>query len=410
LSSILLAVAAASGCTPAAPRPQAQHAAAEAAPPLRELASPAPAGSRLPRLTTGPGGHVFLSWVEESESDHEAMAQWRFSEFDGSTFAPPRPIAAGAHWVINWVDVPALVWLGGDRWAGHYLERLPSDAHSYHVLAVRSTDGGATWSAPQRLHDHDGGGEHGFPSWVDLGGGTAFAAWLDGRNTSHDGGGAMELLARTVSADGRLGPEIVLDERVCDCCPTAAVRAGDGSVLIAYRDRSDDEVRDITILRWRAGSEPQRIWSSADGWKIPGCPVNGPAVVAEGSRVGVAWFTLGADGEARVLACVSPDGGRSFGAPVVLARGPVQGRVDAAFDAGGSLAVTWLEAEGERGAWKLARLDSSGGAARPESIVATRASRDAGLARLARSGGTLLFAYTAEEGSPRVLVRSVARD
>jgi len=403
----LLGLACAAACAPTPSRP-APHVPVEQVLVSHDVTSPAAVPSRLPRLTAGPGGHAFLSWVEDSGDGDEATTRWLFAEFDGEAFAPPRAIASGPDWVINWVDTPALVWLGGDRWAGHFLEQLPSDPHSYQVRVVRSGDGGASWSEPQRLHDHDGGGEHGFPSWVDLGDGQAFVAWLDGRNnTGHGGSGAMELRARTVGADGALGPEQALDERVCDCCPTAAVAAGDGSVLLAYRDRSADEVRDISILRWRAGAPPEPVWSSGDGWRIMGCPVNGPALAAAGGRVGVAWFTLGADGGARVLAAVSGEGGRSFGAPVVLARGPVQGRVDAAFDAGGALVVTWLEAEGESGAWKLARLDPREGLRPAETLVATRASRDAGVARLARCGDTLLLAYTATDGSPQVAVQAL---
>ena len=76
-----------------------------------------------------------------------------------------------------------------------------------------------------------------------------------------------------------------LDARVCDCCQTAAVATQRG-LLVAYRDRGPDEVRDISVVRFESGrwTEPHPLHS--DGWKIAGCPVNGPAMDATSDHVG----------------------------------------------------------------------------------------------------------------------------
>ena len=55
-----------------------------------------------------------------------------------------------------------------------------------------------------------------------------------------------------------------------ECCATAAATVGD-AVIAVYRDRSDTEIRDISIVR----HEPGQDWTSpetchADLWKIPG--------------------------------------------------------------------------------------------------------------------------------------------
>jgi hypothetical protein len=47
--------------------------------------------------------------------------------------------------------------------------------------------------------------------------------------------------------------------------------------LVACRDRSQDEIRDIGIV---TGSALRRFQSA--GWKIPGCPVNGPQLDSRG--------------------------------------------------------------------------------------------------------------------------------
>ncbi len=48
------------------------------------------------------------------------------------------------------------------------------------ILSVRSTDGGATWSAAQRVNDDASGHPQFFP-WVDMDGGVAHAMWYDMR-------------------------------------------------------------------------------------------------------------------------------------------------------------------------------------------------------------------------------------
>lgn len=57
-------------------------------------------------------------------------------------------------------------------------------------------------------------------------------------------------------------------------------------------------------------SEPAVIHE--DAWQIHGCPVNGPAIAADGRRVAVAWFTA-AEARAHVKAALSTDGGATFG-------------------------------------------------------------------------------------------------
>ena len=48
----------------------------------------------------------------------------------------------------------------------------------------------------------------------------------------------------------------------------------DGPVVV-YRDRSEQEIRDISIVRLHDGkwSQPSSVFE--DNWKINGCPVNG---------------------------------------------------------------------------------------------------------------------------------------
>jgi hypothetical protein len=165
----------------------------------------------------------------------------------------------------------------------------------------------------------------------------------------HDeGSGDMTLMARTLTP-GRehVNDELTLDARTCECCNTGVAMTSRGPVVV-YRDRGDDERRDISVVRLVEGewTEPQDI--ARDGWILPGCPVNGPAVAATEETVVVAWYTA-ANGRAAVKASISNDCGESFCDPITIAdeRGKDQstpeGRVALAIDRNRRAAyVLWL--------------------------------------------------------------------
>ena len=123
------------------------------------------------------------------------------------------------------------------------------------------------------------------------------------------GGGAHDASLRDHGARWRAGAdEAVLDTRVCDCCQTSAAMTAEGPVVV-YRDRSEGELRDISIARLRNGewSEPRTVFR--DGWEISGCPVNGPVDRRRsGRRLAVAWFTAAND-MSRVKLAFSDDAG-----------------------------------------------------------------------------------------------------
>ena len=112
---------------------------------------------------------------------------------------------------------------------------------------------------------------------------------LDGRamKPGHDehGGGDMSVRSATYDKAGKQLTESAVDLRVCECCPTTAAVTADGPI-VAYRDRSDTEIRDIYVARFVGGkwSEPAPV--HRDNWQIAACPVNGPALTADGKL----WF------------------------------------------------------------------------------------------------------------------------
>jgi len=181
----------------------------------------------------------------------------------------------------------------------------------------------------------------------------------------------------------------------------AAVPTRDG-LLVAYRDRSPDEIRDIAVVRHDSSgwSAPRIV--HADGWKIAGCPVNGPALAAEGDHVALAWFSEPEAG-ARVQLALSIDGGLTFGTAVRIDDGHPLGRVDVALLEDGSALVGWLELEGDSASFR-ARAVSSAGPGEIRRIATMESARASGFPRLIRAGGQTFAAWTAREAeSTRVM-------
>lgn len=147
----------------------------------------------------------------------------------------------------------------------------------------------------------------------------------------------MTLRATTIGRDGAPAPDVALDERVCECCPTTAAVTSRG-VVVAYRDRGATEVRDIGVARFdgRTWSRPTLV--HADNWAIEACPVNGPSLSARGEHVALASFTAQAD-RPRVSVAFSSDAGGTFGPPVAISDASAVGRVDAELLEDGSALV-----------------------------------------------------------------------
>ena len=354
------------------------------------LEVPAAAGAALPHVAQD-GDHAILSWVEPADSGHAL----RFARHDGSRWTAPQTVAQGSDWFVNWADFPSVLSLGDGSLAAHWLQRSGAGTYAYDVMVTRSADGGVTWSAPITPHSDGTPTEHGFvtlfPDDHDLG-----VVWLDGRQFA--GEAATNEMALRFSTVG--DTEIVLDARVCDCCQTAVALTARGP-LVAYRDRSPTEIRDIAIIRRVDGSWTEPVTLHADGWQIDACPVNGPQADARGSDVIVAWFTAAND-QPLVRIAFSGDAGETFSEPVRVDAGNPLGRVDVLLLDAGRALVVWLERTADDGS-VLARLVSSDGTmGEPVSLAATAAQRTSGFPRMARQNGGVLVAWTEPGDTSRV--------
>ena len=200
-----------------------------------------------------------------------------------------------------------------------------------------------------------------------------------------------------------VGQEFELDQRSCDCCQVAAAMTARGPV-VAYRDRTTDEVRDIAVVRRVDGAWTAPAIAHHDGWRIAGCPVNGPALAARGETVVLAWFT-GAQDTARVRVAFSVDAGATFAPPQRIDGGTPAGRVDVELLDDGSAAVSWLERTDSVSAEvRLRRVRSNATLGTPVVLARSSGVRASGFPKLARAGDMLYAAWTQPGDTARVHV------
>ena len=299
-----------------------------------------------PDLSIAPDGRLLLSWINRQQGRRNAL-QFATYTLEGGWQSQPRTVAVGQALVANWADTPHILGTpDGALWV-QWLQASAGGPAAYDTVLARSRDGGMNWSQLTRVNDDEGAAEHGFAAlWAD-GADALGIAWLDGRAqaASHGGGtpegaGMMQLRANRFDLDLARATDAVVDAGVCDCCQVD-VAVGSKGPLLAYRDRTEGEIRDIAVVRLQGGAWGAPKILHADGWKIEGCPVNGPAIAASKARVVVGWYTEGG-GQPTLQLARSTDGGDLFGAPVVVEQGAaVLGRVDVALDATQAW-VTWL--------------------------------------------------------------------
>lgn len=376
--------------------------------PPTPVESPALDGSGEPHLSAGQDGLV-LSWLEPGEGDAYDL---RVARWEGGGWSEPSTVVSSEKHFVNWADFPSVVSVDGTLWA-HWLERGEQGGYDYGVRVTRSSDGGATWSPSWTPHTDGTPTEHGFVStFAHPEGGVGFV-WLDGRKFAEgpDGEAATEemtLRTRRVEADGTAGSESVIDERICDCCQTDAAMTSAGPIVV-YRDRDAEEIRDIYASRFVEGSWTTGAPVYPDGWRIAACPVNGPAVTAEGDRVAVAWFTAARD-TAAVKVAFSRDAGATFDPAVRVDEGRPAGRVDVVGLPDGSAMVSWIERVRDGGAEiRVRRVHPDGTLLAASRVSAASSERAGGFPQMVLHDGRLHFAWTdvAEDGSQGVRVAHV---
>ncbi len=370
--------------------------AAIAAPPaISEIGAPAGVGAAEPFLFATRDGGLLLSWLEPASNAKETAL--RFAIFRGGRWSEVRTIVQRGDLFVNWADFPSVIEDAKGTLFAHWLQKSAGDVYAYDVRIATSKDGGRTWSAPMLLNRDGKKGEHGFATLAPLPAGGIGATWLDGQNmVEGKEEGEMTIRYATIDGGGAMRSDVQLDARTCECCTTGMVIAG-GRPVIAYRDRSPEDVRDIAVVRETAKGWTAPRLLRADGWKIDGCPVNGPQLDARGNHIVAAWFTA-ANEQGKVYVAFSDDAGATFGTVIAIDDGKPVGRVDVVMTDADAALVTWLEQTAGGAELRARRITRNGKQEPSFKLADSSAARGAGFARAAVVGQDSYVAWTGQTG------------
>ncbi len=348
---------------------------------------------------------AYVTWLERGpEMARDATpspAALRLARFAKGTIDAPERVRAGDDFFANWADfAAACVAPNGDLLVACLVRGGAGYDYDIRLFRRDAERGFVDIGTP--YGDDGRGGQHGFVSMLPEGDDGVRLFWLDGRAYENDK--RMQLRSALVRG-GAVADERVLDPDVCSCCQTGASLV-DGEPMLVYRGHDAGEIRDIRwVRRTRDGwTAPRNV--ATDGWEMPGCPVNGPAIAAVGARAAVAWYTA-ADGEARVrLAFTSGEG--AFAAPFEVDKASPVGRVDVVAGDDGAL-VSWLASDGADALLCAQAWTPAGKAGPRQQLARVAMGRSSGFPRLRRVGDALLLVWLdVEAGCLRAATAGVA--
>ena len=364
--------------------------------------SPAGPQSGQPHLSVSSRG-VILSWVERVDT----VATLKFAELSSSGWTPPRTVASGRDWFVNWADVPSVARLAGWRPRGalaaeerrrHLCLRRPAV-----VLERRRADLVPVIHSPPRRHADRAR--------------LRLAVQTPRRRPRprvarrpRDEGDRLTA-ATGMPATCRCGslrsaptgsprPRPRVDLRVCECCPTAVAvtgRRSDRRLPGSQRDRSAGHLRHPSRERQVvcAGRGPCRRLDRA------GVPGQRPGAQRARPRRRDRVVHRKGD-QPRAFVAFSSDAGRTFGSPIRLDDQATLGRVEVELLPDGSAAASYVEFAAQKASFRVRRIERSGRKSAPVTVTGIAGNRASGLPRMAIHGRELIFAWVDREGGSQV--------
>jgi hypothetical protein len=361
---------------------------------LQPLVPPVQGTSNQPQLTASDRG-VVLSWLEQKDD----LATLKFSELTSEAWSPGKTIASNRKWFISDADVPTVMRMSDGTLVASTYPLIDYQLEAYNLAISYSKDEGKTWSRPIAPHHDQTKTQHGFASLFEMPDKSLGLVWLDGRDmdpSKAKENGAMDVYFASFDSSWKQTAESSINARVCECCQTSVATTADGPI-VAFRDRTTDDIRDIHVTRIEQGKWTDAVSVHDDKWKIDACPVNGPAVAARGKNVVVAWFSA-LDDNGKAYAAFSQDSGRTWGAPIRLDDSTALGHVDIELLDDGSAVATWVEFANERSQFRARKVQSSGERSKPIVIAGEGDARVSGYPHVSKRGSDLVFAWTESSG------------
>lgn len=249
-------------------------------------------------LTSDEEGRPLVSWVEMKD-DREKYLYFAFWDEGDALFAEPEILQLPDHTAVHEEGMPKMA-VKRDGSLLVFYEVSESSPHSRwgvsDIRFQRSFDRGKTWTSPRSVDpDKPMDASASFSGIARLADGEIGIGWL-GTNPDTARVGRPVLFAKS-TAEGDFSPPVVVDSTACQCCRVAMTGREDGAIVVAYRDLSPEDIRDISYAVSTDGGQsfgpPRDV--SGDQWKVPGCPHNGPSVISDGENSYLVWFSGGAE-------------------------------------------------------------------------------------------------------------------
>ncbi len=261
-----------------------------------------------PAVAADRSGRVALTWVTRDSLGHDLWLA--LSSDSGLTFSAPVRVNPSPGGVASDAENRPLAAFGegGEllvAWSQRRADSLPASD-----LVVRASgDGGRTLGPATVVNDDaaDGRpGHHRLPALAALPGGGWFATWMDPREHGpEDAAAAVASLFHARSGDGgrTWSANRPLAASACAGCRPAVAADRAGRLAVAYRSAWLD-VRDPALAVSLDGGlgVAYDTLIAEDGWRVSGCPVEGPALtLGEDGSGHYAWTTGAAGGGAWVV-------------------------------------------------------------------------------------------------------------
>ena len=337
-------------------------------------------------------GSLSLTWIS---SDEDMNVSLNFRQFKDEKWTNSQTLAVGSNWFVNWADFPTHA-ISGDQVLTSYLKKSASGTYTYDVFLNLQKLSGEKIKEDFILNTDGFKAEHGFVSIAAKDNEGFFISWLDGRNTvEKDMNGnhkPMTIRFAEITNAGDIISETELDSSVCDCCQTSITYSDKGPIVV-YRDRSEEEVRDIYVTRNINDEWENPIPVHNDGWVIYGCPVNGPKVVSNSNNLAVSWFTV-FDGKPTVNLSFSESYGSSFSSPIKINDLNAIGRVDAAFLNEKEVIVSYMEGDDFGTYLRIKKVSIDGKVSEPITISKIDSGRGTGVPQLEILNGEIFIMWT----------------
>ena len=375
--------------------------------PLSEFDNQTTSQSRYPYLFTA-DSTLYMSWLTTTQEG----SALNYASYSSTGWSDVQQVNRNSNRFINWADFPSIIANESGPMAVHWLQKKPGGPYAYDVN-ISFEQGKNSWSNAFIPHKDSTATEHGFVSMIPWDQDTILAVWLDGRQSANrseqeyfDLDYAMTLRGALISTSGQIENKFLIDDAVCDCCPTSLIKTTDGAI-VAYRNRTDDEIRDIYTSRFNGSKWSRGQAVNDDGWEIGACPVNGPKLAAHDSTVAIAWHTA-AHNRPVVKTALSFDNGTSFGQAHTVSDQASSGRVDIAFH-NEKAYITWMEKADEKAALHYRSINKSNQLSKVAVADSISASRKSGFPQLEILGDQLIMAWT-DLSQSTVKIKTVRKD